>query len=146
GYPNAAAQMSYSGSLMENIQSLGAAGQLGYAGNWNSYNQQARGWSTSGAKPRMDLVNFTYHHALAPLLSDETLEMELRIHRRQMEIFWGTPLSRGYFPTETCFSERMIPILNKVGIAWTVVGNTHLARACPDMPIATGSGGEMCDL
>jgi hypothetical protein len=41
-YANAGAQLNYSGALMENIQSLGANNQLGYAGNWNSYNQQAR--------------------------------------------------------------------------------------------------------
>ncbi len=147
-YLNAGAQVNYSGALMENIQSLGSNGQLGYAANWNSYNQQARGWTTSGGKPRMDLVNFTYHHALAPLVSDETLEMELRIHRRQMEIFWGTnPAdSRGYFPAETCFSEHMIPILNKVGIAWTVVANNHLTRSCADFPLVLGSGGENCDI
>ncbi len=148
GYPNAGAQVSYSGALMENIQSLGASGQLGYAGNWNSFNQQARGWSTSSGKPRLDLVNFTYHHALAPLLSDETLEMELRIHRRQMELMWGTnpAVSRGYFPAETCFTERMIPILNKVGIAWTIVANSHLTRSCADFPLVLGSGGENCDI
>jgi hypothetical protein len=148
GYPNAGAQLNYSGALMENVQSLAAAGQLGYHSGWTNGNRAARSWTTSGGKPRLDLVNFTYHHALAPLVSDETLEMELRIHQRQMQIFWGTnvPLSRGYFPAETCFSEHMIPILNQAGIAWTVVANNHLARACPDMPIVTGSGGEMCDL
>jgi hypothetical protein len=148
GYPNAGAQLNYSGALMENVQSLAAAGQLGYYNGWTNGNRAARSWTTSGGKPRLDLVNFTYHHALAPLVSDETLEMELRIQQRQMQIFWGTnaPLSRGYFPAETCFSEHMIPILNQAGIAWTVVANNHLARACPDMPIVTGSGGEMCDL
>jgi len=148
GYPDAGAQVNFSGALMENIQSLGQAGQLGYAANWNSYNQQARGWKTTGGQTRLDLVNFTYHHALGPLISDETLEMELRIHQRQMEIFWGTnaPLSRGYFPAESCFSEHMIPILKKVGIAWTVVANNHLTRACADFPVVLGSGGENCDL
>lgn len=148
GYPNAGAQLNYSGALMENVQSLAAVGQLGYGSGWNNGNAAARTWTTSGGKPRMDIVNFTYHHAMAPLVSDETLEMELRIHQRQMQIFWGTnvPLSRGYFPAETCFSEHMIPILNEVGIAWTVVANNHLSRTCPDMPIVTGSGGEMCDL
>jgi Starch/carbohydrate-binding module (family 53)/Glycosyl hydrolase family 57 len=148
GYANAGVQLNMSGALMENVQSLAAVGQLGYGSGWNNGNSTARTWTTSGGKPRMDIVNFTYHHALAPLVSDETLEMELRIQQRQMQIFWGTgvPLSRGYFPTETCFSEHMIPVLNKLGIAWTVIGNTHLARTCPDMPIATGSGGEMCDL
>jgi hypothetical protein len=96
----------------------------------------------------MDLVNFTYHHALAPFVDSATLAMELRIHQRQMRIFWGTsvPLSRGYFPAETCFSEHMIPVLNQAGIAWTVVANNHLSRTCPDLPIVTGSGGEMCGL
>jgi len=148
-FPNAGAQVSYSGALIENVQSLAAAGQLGYGAGWNNANQTARGWTTSGGKPRLDLVNFTYHHALAPLLSDATFEMELRLERRQMEIFWNTniaPLSSGYFPAETCFSERLIPILKMVGINWSVVANTHLARACPDMPVVTGSGGEMCDL
>ena len=90
GYANAGAQVNYSGALMENVQSLAAAGQLGYCSGWNNGNPTARAWTTSGGKPRMDLVNFTYHHALAPLISDETLEMELRIQQRQMQIFWGT--------------------------------------------------------
>ena len=40
----------------------------------------------------------------------------------------------------------MIPILKKVGIEWSIIANTHLARACPDLPVVAGSGGEMCDL
>jgi Fibronectin type III domain/Glycosyl hydrolase family 57 len=148
GYLNSGTQISYSGALMENVQSLGSAGQLGYGAGWYQGNRNARTWTTTGGKPRMDLVNFTYHHALAPLLSDETLEMELRIHQRQMEIFWSTSpaLSRGYFPAETCFTERMIPILKRVGIDWSIIANTHLARACADFPVVVGSGGENCDL
>ncbi len=147
-YPNAGAQVNYSGALMENVQSLAAASQLGYASGWNDSFQTARSWATSGGFPRLDLVNFTYHHAIAPLLDDATLEMELRLQQRQMQIFWGTnvPLSRGYFPAETCFSEHIIPILNKVGIAWSVVANNHLARSCADFPLALGSGGENCDI
>lgn len=145
GYANAGAQMNYSGALMENIQSLGSNNQLGYAPNWNAYNPQAHNWTTSGGKPRLDLVNFTYHHAIAPLVSDATLEMELRIHQRQMQIFWGASAaaSRGYFPAETCFSERLIPILNKLGIAWSVVANNHLTRSCADFPLVLGSGGKI---
>src|ERR1044071_684604 len=128
GYPNSGVQISYSGALMENVQSLGGAGQLGYGPNWYQWNRSARRWTTIGGKPRMDLVNFTYHHALAPLISDETLEMELHIHQRQMEIFWSTTpaTSRGYFPAETCFTERMIPVLKRVGIEWSIIANTHL--------------------
>ena len=147
-YPNAGASVSFSGALIENVQSLGAAGQLGYSSTWNHDNQQARGWTTSGGHPRMDLVNFTYHHALAPLISPETLQMELLIQQRQMQIFWGaTPAqSRGYFPAETCFASYMIPTLQKVGIQWSIIANNHLARACADFPVVLGSGGENCDL
>jgi hypothetical protein len=148
GYPNAGAQVNYSGALMENVQSLATAGQYGYGSTWYQPNRDARGWTTSAGKPRMDLVNFTYHHALAPLVSAETLEMELRIHQRQMEVFWGTnvPDSHGYFPAETCFAPYMIPTLKKLGIQWSVIANNHLARACADFPVVTGSGGENCDL
>jgi hypothetical protein len=145
-YLKSGAQLNYSGALMENVQSLGAAGHLGYASNWYQSNKDAKDWTTSGGKSRLDLTNFSYHHALAPFLSDETLEMELRIHKRHMQLLWGDPTSRGYFPAEACFSERMIPILNKVDIAWTVIANNHLARACSDFPLVIGSGGENCDL
>ncbi len=145
-FRNSGAQVNYSGALMENVQSLGAAGQIGYAASWYQPNREAKAWTTTGGKPRMDLTNFTYHHALAPLLSDATLEMELRIHQRQMQLLWGDPISRGYFPTETAFSERIIPILKKVGIEWAIIANNHLARACVDFPLVIGSGGENCDL
>ena len=149
-FANAGAQVSYSGALIENVQSLIGSGVCGgngcYNSGWNGANQQARGWTTSSGYPRMDLVNFDYHHALAPLISEDTLEMELLIQRRQMEIFWGTSpaLSRGYFPPETCFTERMIPALVQAGVAWTAVGNQHLARACPDYPVSLS--GDNCDV
>ena len=147
-YPNSGAQMSFSGALIENVQSLATAGQLGYGTDWDQDNQILRSWTTSGGHPRLDLVNFTYHHALAPLVSAATLQMELLIQQRQMQIFWGAspPQSRGYFPAETCFAEYMIPTLQSNGIAWSIVANNHLARACADFPVVTGSGGENCDL
>jgi hypothetical protein len=147
-YSNSGAQMSFSGALMENVQSLAAAGQLGYGTNWNQDNQVLRSWTTSGGHPRLDLVNFTYHHALAPLISAETLQMELLIQQRQMQIFWGTnpAQSRGYFPAETCFATYMIPTLQQAGIRWSIIANNHLARTCADFPAVTGSGGENCDL
>jgi hypothetical protein len=148
GYLNSGVQISYSGALMENVQSLGSNNQLGYGPGWYQSNHDARQWTTTWGKPRMDLVNFNYHHALAPLLSAETLEMELRIHQRHMDIIWGTSPahSAGYFPPETCFAEYMIPVLKKVGINWSVVANNHLSRTCADFPFVAGSGGENCDI
>ena len=54
--------LSYSGSLIDNIRQLGGGGHLGYGGGWADGNREARGWG------RLDLVGFTYHHSLAPLL------------------------------------------------------------------------------
>ncbi len=73
--------------------------------------------------------------------------MELRLHRRQMELRWGTnpALSRGYFPTEMCFTPRLIPILKSLGIEWTIISGNHLSRACTDFPLVYGSGGENCE-
>jgi hypothetical protein len=143
GLPNAGGQLNYSGALMENVDSLGSHGWNGYPSNWNASNQQAHGWTTSGNKPRIDLTNFTYHHCIAPFVSDETLQMEITIDQREQQIFWGNgsgaQISRGFFPAEMCFSERIIPILNKLGISWSVVSGSHLARACSDYPFMSGS-------
>jgi hypothetical protein len=37
-------------------------------------------------------------------------------------------------------------VLNKVGIAWSVVANNHLTRSCADFQLVLGSGGENCDI
>lgn len=146
--PRAGVQLNYSGALMENVQSLAAANQLGYGSTWYQPDRDGKAWKIFGnnAIPHMDVTNFTYHHALPALLSDETLEMEIRLHMRQSQIFFGDPPSRGFFPAETAFSERIIPILKKLGINWSVVANNHLSRACSDFPVVIGSGGENCDL
>ena len=151
--PNSGAQVNYSGALMENVQSLAQGDpSMGYSTTWYSGDQQAHTWTTTNGKTRLDLTNFTYHHCIAPFVSDETLEMDILIHQRQQQIFWGSGatnlISRGYFPAETCFSERIIPTLQKLGITWSVVGNNHLTRSCADFPqvMILGSGGENCDI
>src|SRR5436305_406160 len=69
-------QLNYSGALMENVQSL--VGNLGYNSGWYQPDRDGRAWKifNNNAIPHMDITNFTYHHSLPPLLSDETLEME----------------------------------------------------------------------
>ncbi|MCB2155953.1 hypothetical protein KQI84_13810 [bacterium] len=147
GHTNSGAAVSYSGALMENINSLGDAGQFGYGSNWNSWMNEANEWDTSGGKPRMDIVNFSFHHALVGLHNPETVYMEIKLHQEKVKEEFGTDaLSRGYFPTEMAFSTRLIPVLDQLGIEWSIVSGSHIARACPDFPIAVGSGGENCDL
>ncbi len=145
--PEAGAQVSYSGGLIENIMSLGGAGQLGYAANWYSGFREARNWTTSGGKPRLDIVLFPHHHPLLPLCDDSTVRKEIQLYRAIYDDAWGaTPApSRGLFPSEMAFSERLIPILAEEGVDWVIVSNEHISRACENFPLVLGSGGVNCE-
>lgn len=139
------AQISYSGCLVENVESLANASSLGYNSGWEGANQQARNWLTSGGNRKLDIVIFPYHHALGPLIAAEALRKEIQIYKELYPDIWGTGLSVGYFPAELSFSERMIQVLVEEGIEWVFVPNNHLSRACENFPLTLGTGGEMCD-
>jgi hypothetical protein len=135
--PDAGAQVSFAGALIENIFSLGNAGWNGgrYATNWYSHTRTAMGWSTSQGQRRLDPVLAGFHHAINPLLDDNALRMELACAREIWNDAWGPgAISTGFFPAEMCFSERMIPALVDAGITWTVVPDLHIARACANYP------------
>ncbi len=145
GHANGGVAISYSGALMENVNSLGQAGQLGYGSGWAGSMNEAHGWTTTDGKTKMDIVNFTYHHSLIGLHNPETVYMELKLQQEKMkEVFGGSYNSNGLFPTEMCFSERLIPTLVDLGIDWSIVSGEHIARACPDFPVQFGSGGINC--
>ena len=147
----AGAQVSFSGGLIENIQSFAeAGGQLGYGTGWFNAWRESRNWNTSAGGtnvPRMDLVQFSFHHALLPLVDDSTIRKELALFKAiYPEPFGTTPaVSRGFFPSEMAFSERIIPHLVESGIDWTFVSGEKISRACPDFPVQLGSGGVNCD-
>ncbi|MBN8596169.1 MAG: hypothetical protein J0L78_00695 [Planctomycetes bacterium] len=143
----AGAQISYSGGLIENIQSLGGANQLGYSAGWMNPIREARAWTTSGGKPRLDVVIFPFHHALMPLVDENTMRKQVQAYKRIYPDAWGSsvPISRGFFPSEMAFSTRMIGVLASEGITWSVVSAEKIARAQPDFPIVFGSGGINCD-
>lgn len=136
--------MSYSGSLIDNIRSLGAANQLGYGNAWWDGNRQARSWTTpanpgaglAGGSRRMDMVGFTYHHSLAPLLPKAVFRKELQIFKQAWWKAWGgnpdlSDHSKGYFPTEMAFTSEMIDVLSDEGYQWSIVASHHLSRTCP---------------
>jgi Starch/carbohydrate-binding module (family 53)/Glycosyl hydrolase family 57 len=147
GYPDAGAHIQYSGALTENVASLGAGNQLGYGPAWAAPLNQAKGWLTSGGTSRAAFLNFAHHHALLPLQSRRTQWLQIRLQQERMGQVWGlAPGSvKGFFPPETAFSERLIPVLQQLGIQWTFVSNEHLSRACPDYPVVFGSGGMLTD-
>jgi hypothetical protein len=68
-------------------------------------------------------------------MDENALRKEIQVAKVAYGVAWGdTAFSRGYFPAETCFSERMIPVLVEQGVEWVVVADIHLSRACADYP------------
>jgi fibronectin type 3 domain-containing protein len=128
--------LSYSGSLIDNIRQLGGGGHLGYGGGWNGGNSEARNWTTPSGGPRLDLVGFTYHHSLAPLLPKEVLRKEIQIFKQAWWKAWGgnpdlSDHSKGFFPTEMGYSRHIVDVLVDEGYQWVIVPSHHISRTCP---------------
>lgn len=140
------AQCTMSGSLMQNVKQLADHNWNGYSAAWTA-NAQARSWKTPGNKPRLDFICIPAHHPIAPFCDPRTLELEIRVHKYLIETHYGTsePYTKGFFPPEMCFSQRIIPTLVREGFTWVAIANNHLSRACPNFPYIPGSGGELCD-
>jgi hypothetical protein len=143
GLPEAGAQVNYSGCLIENVNSLAAAGQWGYNNGWQNNFITARSWNTTSGKPRMDITAFTMNHALSPLISDKMLRRQIQAHRYVYALNFGSnPVySKGYWPAECSFSIRNIKALVEEGIEWSVIANSHLARTLSDYPLQFGTSG-----
>ena len=142
-YPDAGAQVSYPGCLIENVNSLANTSQWGYYKDWNKNFVTAREWQTSGGFPRVDMVGFTFHHALAPLISERAFRKELEAYRLIYgNTFGHSPeYSKGFWPAECSFSERNIEVLVEEGFQWSIVANSHLSRTLHDYPLHFGTNG-----
>ena len=119
--------MSFSGSLIENLNTLEAAGANGGIwNNWDASYRQAVAMDTSLGNPRLDQVAFGYYHPLMPLLDERDMRMQIKLHRHAYQQAWGADpsYSLGMFPPETAFSQRMIPAL--VAEVWDGKGSVNL--------------------
>jgi len=142
GLAHLGAQVSFSGSLIENLNSLAAAGvNGGMWNNWDAGYDAGVALSTSLGNPRLDMVAFGYHHPLMPLLDAADVRMQIRLHKLAYSQTWngGPAYTKGMFPAETAFSERMIPALVAEGIEWVLVDNIHFDRACQGYPHTNAS-------
>ena len=140
--PHLGAQVSFSGSLMQNLNELESAGvNGGMWNNWDSSYNQAQAMTTAEGNPRLDLVAFGAHHPLMPLLDERDMRMQIKLHKYAHEQTWGTdvPYSKGIFPAETAFSTRMIPALVAEGLEWAIVDNIHMDRATQNYPHTNAS-------
>jgi len=128
--------MSYSGSLIDNVNNLGEANANGYGGGWWNGNRTASSWATPGGSPRLDLVGFTYHHSLGPLLPKEVYRKEIQIFKQAWWKAWNknsnlSDHSKGFFPTEMGFSRHLTDVLVDEGYQWVIVASHHLSRTSP---------------
>ncbi|UCF05171.1 MAG: T9SS type A sorting domain-containing protein [bacterium] len=134
---DAGAQISFASALIENVKSLADNGWNGgrYATDWYQDYRTARSWMTSGGRSRMPQLLVAAHHPIAPLMDENALHREIQVAKVAYGIAWGdTSYSKGYFPAELCFSQRMIPVLAAAGIEWVVIADIHISRACIDYP------------
>lgn len=131
------AQVSFSGSLVENLNVLENAGR-GYQG-WKSNWTEMIGQKTALGNQRLDMVAFGYYHPLMALIDREDAMRQISKHRDCFsENFPGMPYSKGIFPPENAFEQHMIPALVKEGLEWVMVDNSHFDRTAKDYPWIKG--------
>jgi hypothetical protein len=133
--PHAGVQVSFSGSLMENMTGL-------YGNGWRDHYRWGRnGLRTTRNNPRLDLVGIAYHHSLMPLTTKEAMRMQVRLHKEAYKDVWnsGGSYSKGFWPPECAFDVNMIPALVDEGIEWVIVDNGHFDRACQGFPWSPAS-------
>jgi len=131
------AQVSLSGSLIENLNNLESGGNGNFNG-WKNHWKDIATKKTSKNNPRIDLVAFGYHHPLMGLIDYEDIRKQIQQHREAITTNFGISYSKGIFPPENAFTPRMIPALVAEGLQWVMVDNVHFDRATEGYPFNTG--------
>jgi chitodextrinase len=133
-----------SGAVVNNVNNLQATQNVaGYSNpGWGaSWRSAYTGLPTQNNFRTLDLIHFTGHHSMGPLVGDDYFLKDLIYQSATLAqpYFLGSNFksSRGFFPTELGFSDRLIPVLSKLGIQWSVIGNNHFSRTLKDYPYAT---------
>ena len=123
---------------LENLRNVPGYTNPDWGASWTSAYD---GLPTRGGHRTLDLVHFTGHHTMGPLVGPDYFLKDLIFHGATLAqpYFLGSRYrsSRGFFPTELGFSERLVPTLAKLGVEWTVVGNNHFSRTLKDYPFAS---------
>lgn len=133
-----------SGAVVNNVNSLeNLQNVAGYSNpNWGqSWRTSYTGLPTTNGFRTLDAIHFTGHHSMGPLVGTDFFlkDMIFQSATLAQPYFLGSTFtsSHGFFPAELGFSERLIPMLAKLGVRWSVVGNNHFSRTLKDYPYAT---------
>ncbi|MEN9867235.1 MAG: hypothetical protein RL748_2825, partial [Pseudomonadota bacterium] len=132
-----------SGAVVNNVNSLVTLKNVpGYTNTlWGqSWQNSFTSLPTTNGFKTLDTIHFTGHHSMGPLVGPEYFLKDLIYQNVTLaqNYFLGSNFtaSRGFFPTELGFSERLIPTLAKLGVQWSVIGNNHFSRTLTDYPYA----------
>ncbi len=136
--PFAGLSMSWSGSLIEQLDRASAEGLAhgAFGGDWKAELRHAANLRTEGGKPRADFAAFGFFHPLMPLIPARNIVAQILRHRECIQNEFGVPASTILFPPETAFHVRMIPALLEAGITGVIYDSIHRYRACRDYPYA----------
>jgi hypothetical protein len=126
--PNLGASVSFSGSLIENLNALEANGNGNFQ-NWKAPWRAMSDDTTSLGNQRLDMIGFGYHHPLMGLIDEDDIRSQIQRHKAILTETFNVPYSKGIFPPENAFEQDMIPALVKEGIEWALVDNVHFDRA-----------------
>ncbi|MDR9416812.1 MAG: hypothetical protein RI564_11040, partial [Gracilimonas sp.] len=138
GFPNFGAQVSFSGSLIENLE---AANQAGWGfNNWTAPWNEVITQTTAEGNARLEMTGFGYHHPLMPLIGPESIQRQVQWHKEILGEYFEGEYSKGVFPPETAFSPRIIPPLVEEGFEWVLVDNLHFERAAAGAPLGDQTG------
>lgn len=139
-HPLSQTQVTMSAAVINNVQSFAELNifdfyKTGWSNDWKS---TVGSLKTTNGFNALEPIHFTGHHSMGPLVGPKYFLKDL-IYQNvtlQQDYFLGSQFksSKGFFPTELGFSERLIPTLAKLGIEWSVVGNNHFSRALTDYP------------
>jgi chitodextrinase len=141
---NGQVHVTMSGAVINSVNSLVTLQNVpGYTNaNWGqAWRDSYNGLPTTNGFRTLDVIHFTGHHSMGPLVGPDYFLKDLIYQNVTVAqpYFLGSSFaaSRGFFPTELGFSERLIPTLAKLGVQWSVMGNNHFSRTLQDYPYAT---------
>ena len=84
------------------------------------------------------MVGFGYFHPLMGLIDYQDIRKQIQMHKEIFTQNFPGAYSKGIFPPENAFSDRMIPALVDEGIEWALVDNIHFERAVKNYPFDKG--------
>ncbi|ATB27055.1 carbohydrate binding domain-containing protein [Melittangium boletus] len=147
--PTGQVHVTMSGSVVNNVQDLSTLRNVpGYDNaNWGaSWKDRYSTLFTPAGNRTLDLIHFTGHHSMGPLVGPEYFLKDLIYQSATLAqpYFLGGSFqsSKGFFPTELGFSERLIPTLAKLGVQWAVIGDNHFSRTLKDYPYLNEPGSD----